>query len=494
MFSLDIRDDLVVGVDVSHSHKVRIISNCATVSVDSGAPEEAVSEIVEKTGYKQGPCVVSLGAENFFFRNLKLPFSDRKKISKMLLYELEETAPTSINTILVDCIVGGKIGEETDVVAIMCDRNFLAEKLAFLQSIGVDPEQIGVGTVSAVSNLISQPDAPENFIFLDVGLRRATVIPVLAGKISFIRSVVFDAGVRAGFHYQHSDNTVSIDRPELAENVFNSFAITLKQTLLPLSSIVSDYRALPFVISGPVGMMDETVHFFKETLSLQCEQLNILHQPLLKLDAPVRESWAFGIMDHALAQAIVTPKETNRINFRKNEFAKSDSSKYVRKGLMMGGVAFIVLFVCSIVFLWADVLSLKDKKEVLDEEILTVFTQTLPDEKQIQDPFRQLKIRLQEVNRSSLQDNKKGNQWTMLDLLSEISEKIPRTLTVKISRLVIDKNTLLLKGTTDNYNSVDSLKKRLEESAYFSTVKINSSNLSPKGSDIRFELKLELGE
>lgn len=494
IFSLDIRDDLVTGVMLIHSKKVRVVSGCAVASVGSVSSEEAITDVVQQLGYCQEPCYVSFGAENFFFRNLQLPFFDRKKISKMLLYQLEETAPININNLLVDCIIGRTKGEETDVVAAMCDRHFLVDRLAFLKSIGVDPEKISIGTVHTVLNLISGKDTPDDFVFLDVGLKRVTIIPVLAGNIMFVRSVVFDPGVRAGFRYDCQNQKVSVDRPEVIKSVLQAFGVVVKQTLLTLSPSVSDYQSLPFLIGGPVGMMGESIHYFKETLGLQCGNYNVLQQPLLKLDSTVREEWAFGVMDHALAQAIISPKEANCINFRKDGFAKNGHRKHVRKIVLWGGGLMFFLVVVGIGFLWVDISSSKDEKAMLDKEIRTVFTRTLPQVKRIVSPLQQLKTRLKEMQRSSFKGDKKGSHRTMMDLLSELSARISPSLEVKIVRLVIDKNGLLLKGTTDNYNSVDNLKKKIEESVYFKTVKINSSNLAPKSSDIRFELKVEMNE
>jgi Tfp pilus assembly protein PilN len=81
---------------------------------------------------------------------------------------------------------------------------------------------------------------------------------------------------------------------------------------------------------------------------------------------------------------------------------------------------------------------------------------------------------------------------TILDILAEISVNIPQSLDVRLARFVVDDSGLRLKGTTDTFNTVDAIKKGLEQSPAFNSVEISAANLDPKSSKIRFELKLTM--
>jgi general secretion pathway protein L len=56
---------------------------------------------------------------------------------------------------------------------------------------------------------------------------------------------------------------------------------------------------------------------------------------------------------------------------------------------------------------------------------------------------------------------------------------------------VVDPDGLMMKGETDTFNTVDTIKKGLEPSAYFKAVTISSANLDQSGNRVRFEMKLE---
>ena len=77
-----------------------------------------------------------------------------------------------------------------------------------------------------------------------------------------------------------------------------------------------------------------------------------------------------------------------------------------------------------------------------------------------------------------------------LDLLLEISERLPKSIDLKVSRLVIDPNAVRIKGTTDTYNTVDRVKQGLEKSSLFKTTTISSANLDRGKNRVLFEIKL----
>jgi Tfp pilus assembly protein PilN len=81
---------------------------------------------------------------------------------------------------------------------------------------------------------------------------------------------------------------------------------------------------------------------------------------------------------------------------------------------------------------------------------------------------------------------------TIVHLLAEISATIPSTLDVRLARFVVDDTGLRIKGNTDTFNSVDAIKKGLEQSSAFSNVEISTATLDAKTSKIRFELKLTM--
>ena len=79
----------------------------------------------------------------------------------------------------------------------------------------------------------------------------------------------------------------------------------------------------------------------------------------------------------------------------------------------------------------------------------------------------------------------------VLELLKDISQRVPKSLNVHVTRMVIDPEAVRINGKTDTFNSVDNIKNELGASAYFSAVTISSANLDRAGRQVQFEIKLQ---
>ena len=99
-----------------------------------------------------------------------------------------------------------------------------------------------------------------------------------------------------------------------------------------------------------------------------------------------------------------------------------------------------------------------------------------------------MKIKINELNKSSQSGS--GSNIRVLDILREISESLSKSLDVHVSRMVVDNETVRISGKTDTFNTVDSIKGRLEPSSLFGAVTISSANLDRTGKQVQFEIKL----
>jgi hypothetical protein len=128
---------------------------------------------------------------------------------------------------------------------------------------------------------------------------------------------------------------------------------------------------------------------------------------------------------------------------------------------------------------------------MLDNQISEIFRQTLPEVTRIVDPVQQMRAKINEVKASDLSLPGIGREEKVLDLLRDISIRIPGSLDVKVLSMVVDPETVQITGETDTFNTVDSIKKGLEPSPYFSEVTISSANLDRSGKRVQFEMRLK---
>ena len=103
-----------------------------------------------------------------------------------------------------------------------------------------------------------------------------------------------------------------------------------------------------------------------------------------------------------------------------------------------------------------------------------------------------MKVKIAEAKKSSIAPDRVGSGSTILDILKDMARLVPGPTDVLVKNFTFDGNTIEIKGETDNFNTVDSIKSYLGKSDYFKNVKISSASLIKKGSRVGFNLKMEL--
>jgi Tfp pilus assembly protein PilN len=209
------------------------------------------------------------------------------------------------------------------------------------------------------------------------------------------------------------------------------------------------------------------------------------------MDENIARVWNPAIMDNALALAVRETKQNLGFNFRRDGFEVKKQYFGHKQEIRKVAAFLIVILSLLAVDVGVDYYFLKKRYKILDQQITQIFKQTLPDVKRIVDPVHQLKVSIDEMTKSALSlPGIKANR-KVLDLLRDISQRIPESADVHITRIVVDQDGVLLKGETDTFNTVDTIKRGLEPSGYFKAVTISSANLDQSGNRVRFEMKLE---
>ncbi|MBU0663644.1 MAG: PilN domain-containing protein [Proteobacteria bacterium] len=491
--AIDIKSDLITAIVFNVEAKVMHIEGHTVVSVADRPMEEVLTELSRKIDLHETSCHIALAADSFFFRNLSLPFTDRKTIDKILPLELEENAPVKIERLLIDSIIVREDSQKSQVIAAMIDRELLANQLATLQALGIDPQTVTISGIPTTLRLIHTPELPADFLLLNISLQQATLIVVRSGQIILIRPLVFDPGLQSGFHADLDNNTLKVFRPENIDDTFQALCTAIQQTL----HSVFQTESFTVYLSGPVGCMQGTRERIQAGLGNLCRSCtladaNQAQQFVPQFVPPVDKKWLPNIMEDSVNLGWQIIKSWKGFNFRKESFASKKSFSDKRTLTIAITLPLVAAALFSISYLWVDYSKLLKEQNSLDTQIRAVFTETLPEVTRIVDPIQQLQVKIRETRESSMDKDGTLPTITMLDILTEISANIPESLDVRLARFVVDENGLRLKGTTDTFNTVDAIKKGLEQSPAFSNVEISAANLDPKSSKIRFELKLTM--
>jgi type II secretion system protein L len=266
----------------------------------------------------------------------------------------------------------------------------------------------------------------------------------------------------------------------------------VENTIFAFTSQIPDTPSLEKVFfSGTGGLHPEVGTLLTGSLGIPAELVDVGKGKQIRMETEAARVWNPALMDHALALAIREGRRSQGFNFRRGEFEVKKQYWSLIKEFQKAAVLLGVILLFLLVSAGTDYYFLKKRHAALDRRMSEVLTQTFPDITRVVDPLQQMKVRISDVEKSASALPVLRSNTTVLDLLKEISGRIPKSLNVRVTSMVVDPESVRISGTTDTFNTVDTVKNNLEPSNFFEDVTISSANLDRTGKQVQFEIKLK---
>jgi type II secretory pathway component PulL len=493
ILGLDINSDSVAAVQVAWGLKGHQVTACDHVMTEeAGGLEEAVKALVERVGPVTEVCFSALPAEHVSFRNLRMPFRDKKKIRQTLVFELETIVPFPVEDLLVDFTIVDQ-SDQSEILAASVKRAYVSEHLENLQANGINPEVLDISGMPTLSWLLRKAETPDDGLLLQMGRQRNTMVLYLNRRIALVRSFSLNGVITLQAASNETNNgDVETKADEEIESCLRSLCTEVQNTLHAFEwENRRTVRPEKIFVTGIGTLYPHTEDCLNRFFELPVEKVDLSSDPGIHMNEDVARVWNPALMDNALALAMRKTKEDLGFNFRRDEF-EVRKEYFGHKREIRKVAAFLIIILCLLgLDLGTDYYFLQQRYQILDERITEVFKETFPDAKRIVDPVHQMKISINEMKKTASSLPGTGANTQVLDLLRDISLRVQEAADVHVSRMVVDADTVLMKGETDTFNTVDAIKKGLEPSDYFSAVTISSANLDRSGKRVNFEIKLQ---
>lgn len=476
---LDIRKNTVSAVLLNSGIKSVQIEAYDIVSISAQKESEntlaaALETIVEKIDITGCDCVASFPANQALYRNIRVPFTNKKKIIQILPYELEPTLPFPVENLVIDfhTINISENADHTDLIAAGIEKSVLENYIDTLASFKIKPEIITISGYYPALCLAKLAHVPEKWLFADIEVDKATVFAIASKRIFLIRS------------FPIPSNPVS---------AVKSLGTNIQQTTAAFSELFNtDFIPEEIRVTGP-GIIE--LNFEKELsdlLEVPVNPIELFREIDTGIENYAASSFNCAKLDNALALALNEDKGIDRLNFHKgrfavNEFLTRHKSSLVKTGILAG----VVLALALLNFIF-DFYFINKKINHLNHQITDIFKTTFPEVTKIVDPLQQMKVKIKEAKKSAFFPSETTKYIRSIDVLNEMSKRIPDKVDVDFTRLVISHENVMVSGITDTFNSADEIKSRIEESELFQKVIITSTSKEKSGSRIRFKLKVVL--
>jgi len=480
ILGLDIQNHAVAAVIVNSGFRSSRIEGHAFIPFDDPEADDrglsaALDILVQRLDLNGCVCIASLPPEQASFRNLQVPFKQTKKIRQILPFELEPSLPFPVEEVVIDFhpIRNESIGEATDLIAAAYETAGMRFYLDRLAACRIDPRMVTVGAYAAAICLSRLGNnIPADSLVVDVGENSSTVFVLAGGQLRLVRSI--PAGGRKPF------------RPEmLCQNI--------QRTLFALEDWTEPgYLPEQVLVTGPSVGRNGMASDMSRLLDIPTVTTDLTRDTENRIDELPTDAWLPHQMNNALALALLEVLGIQGLNFRKGPFAIRKRWAEYKQNITVAAILAGVLLLAMLANVFLDYRTKAQRLDMLNQRITEIFRTNFPEVTRVVDPLQQMRVKIDELKSATLSASDPGAQPPSVDILNEISRRIPAGVDVQFSRLVLGDESVVITGDSDTFNSVDTMKGSLESSELFPEVTIISTTKEAKDNRIRFRLRIRL--
>ncbi|MEW6673902.1 MAG: type II secretion system protein GspL [Thermodesulfobacteriota bacterium] len=479
ILGFDIRKDAVSAVLLQSRIKgISIEAHAYSPLSEAGGIRDGVydcmNRLMKQADITGAACIVAYPSEKIFYRNIRVPFKEQKKIRQILPYELEPTLPLPVEDLIIDFDIPG-LNSQNSHTPLLAAAVEISDLEAFVQTLAefkVVPTVLTAGGYAAALRVAATKGLPDACFFIDAGVHHCGVFVIISGRVCYARSFSLppDGSVRSSVIYSH-----------------------VKQTAAAVKEVLQmEITAGGFLITGCGAEDKSIINDLARKLEAPVTGTDLVKGSEVTVKNPVVNAWNPLRMDNALALALNELEGVPVFNFRKGPLAPRKhwveyKKHFIRTGILAGA---IVLFAFMDIVI--DNHFMEQKVDRLDARITQIFQTTFPHIRKVVDPLQQMRVQIQNTKKQTVFSESPSKNIRNIDILHGIITLIPDNADLELNRVVIGPGSVQISGYTDTFNSVNNIQRRLQGGKLFKTVTIQSANIEKSLNRVNFKLDLQL--
>jgi general secretion pathway protein L len=463
---------------------------------------QTLTELIQGHDLPRENVVVGLPGDRISSRRLSFPFKDRKKIGAAVPFELEGQVPFELDDYFVDWEITGQRANQTEVVATLAAKSEVRALLDRLGEAGLSPDIVEAEGL-ALSNLASVFDLPGPRLLADVGHRKTTLCLCVDGRavaartvplagLTITRALARDRGVNEAeaerFKLEEGVGASDVEARETLERLAREILRTVGslEALLPGGS--EGLQAVHLL--GGSGRLHRLDEFLAERTGLRTQRLPL---PAGELGAAFLAGGDPLLFGPAMALALRgSSQAATRMNLRQGELGPRIDYRQVGRELRptlwlaLGALLLGGLSVGTRLALDAR------RADALEEQASALVAQALPNTRPGADPLATMQAAVQSAQRRADTLGVYRGNLSALDILTEISRRIPPDLDVVFEELSIDRQVIQIKGHSPSFGSVDALSGQLAQFGPFAEVTVGDITADARRGGQNFSVRISL--
>ncbi|MCY4443937.1 MAG: type II secretion system protein GspL [Proteobacteria bacterium] len=529
IIGLDIGSYSIKAVEIINSFSSYHIENFYEKVISTDSPDHnqmskderlvaCMKELFESNQLEADRIVTAMPGQYISSRMLKFPFSDQRKIAASVAYQVEDMVPFQLDDMILEHQIIGTEGTDTQVLVVMIQKTFMANYLAQLALVGVDPKLVDVDSLSLYNLAPHIPHNPEEIYgIIDIGHEKTSVCLIENDMLRMFRTLKVGGKYLTEvlardleISYAESQNIkhelsaiaskdggqdlgLSAKDLEIARQIGVAgygFSRELSRTLYAFKNL--EKRPISKIyISGGTAKLRGIDAYLEEQLNTKV----LRHEHTLtdlQLDSSLKEYLEVIPQAVSIGLRVVSgTKKSSKVNLRKGEFAYSQDSEAFLK-LASRTMVWVSLATLLLIFGYIFQKVFYDYQvDAFEKRYLDAFLQIAPDQRTQATKLTSFPA-LRTYAKNHLQQNIDGKKISVdkfiktnssnaaMRALMILSETIPKN--IKVDIVLYDfatqndlKGKLVLQGETDGYGSVSQIKDLIQNHPNFLNVSEKSS-------------------
>ncbi|MBI4822504.1 MAG: pilus assembly protein PilM [Deltaproteobacteria bacterium] len=478
--------------------------------------------------------VAAFPGENVTLRFVTLPFTDAKKVELALPSEVADMVPFDLDEAILSHEIIEKRDDGCSSLAALVKRDRVESFLAEAAAAGLDPRSIVVD-VLALFNLYSHylsndgskaesPSAaipgtdtfvlprpggpPDARLVVDIGHTRTLVLAagehgvahvrvIRAGGADVTAAIAEAFGISSeeaeerkrtvGFVASTRHPAPSEDDDKMSAAIQRGLKTLIGELRRTLASIRSERRvrvARIDLLGGGSRIRNLAPHLAEHlnTPAAHAVAVEQIVEPFV--EAGRRSAFAVAL---GAALRLAGDAKVSQIELRVDEFAYAGQLEQLvaRVPIVLASAAAIVVLLAANV--WMSYHTVSGREKEIDKAFCSVTKEVVG--REVCEPKLAIEAMKQPVSEIG---NVKLPERSALNVAAELSERIPKTLDVKIEEIDISPDRARLVGNTASFDAVDQIVAEYEKDTCYKEIKKGNLRKTAAGDRVEFQLTIQL--
>ncbi len=483
--------DEVRSLAVSVTMRGVEIAGLARAAVRRGSgrsEEEAILDAMEelKGSWETTPewLVTELPSRGIVVRRLRVPKAGVEAANNLVKYEMEPHLPFQVDEAVVD-FISRDPGDNgmLEVLAMAAGKSDVRAHLDLFDRASLECRQVGaVGMGAYLAYRFAEKGSVDQegvAVLVDYRKEATHLVAFDSRGPLLTRSLEMET--------VSTETEPPVDRDTAPDSAFiERLAAEIKRTGLQIRARI---QRIVLVVSEAAD--ERFLRELEKHTEIPCGTWNPLKSFPVREGAVQEDDFGAGFVSILGIAATATFPASKRIDFRRDEFQfKKPLTEIKGKLTYLSVICFLILVFLGANF-WLQIRTRSERLEGIKTEIRRVYKETFPEAKTIVSELQQMKTAIDNTRESLTALGFRPGRIRTLELLSDISKRIPENSGIRITEMSIEPDSVRMSGEAGSFEAIDGLKERLMGIPGITSVQVEEANQSRFGKVIEFSLRTD---